>query len=459
MKTFRLLIFFAFCTLLLQAQEKQVPFDTNGKLRTIDAVLAKKIGYFGEYPEFQQAMLFQQTDSTYLLEIITGKKNATFRTRKAMTAAETELFLAELNERLKQKSPHSVLDQGGRSTLLIINGITSFGFYGNAISSILSDDYSPAIYLLSAGAGFLAPMLMTRNKDVTMPQAILAGYGQTRGIAHGMLLPLVFDNNVDFRVSLGFGLAGSITEALIGYNWARKSGINEGQASTIGFYSDLGMLVSLGTLNSLGLYEITDEFTPNALALTTLAGAAGGLVYGNAVAKKDYYSQGDVSMSANLFALGAYLPMSIMAAAEVENSRWYTAVGTAGAVAGMWGGDRLARRYDFSNRQSIFASLSMIGGGLLGAGIGHLISQNTSSDTDFYFYDYDPTLVAVMSGLGAAAGLGLSLLNYTKEINKENKDLSLKLGFNPLGFANARLTANDPTGKTAIPVVSGRVTF
>lgn len=459
MKTIRLLCLFMLSSLLITAQEKQVPFDASGKLRTIDAVLAKKIGYFNEYPDFQQAILYQQNDSTYLLEIITGTKKESFRSRKFMTAAETELFLADLSERLKTKSPRSILNQDGRSTLMLINSLVSYSFYGTAVNAILTESFSPAMYLLSAGAGFVAPMLMTRDKDVTMPQAIMAGYGQTRGIAHGMLLPVLFGGDVDFRVALGFGLAGSIGEAFIGYNWARKKGINEGQAGTIGFYSDMGMILGLGAMNSLGVFENTGEFTPNALSLTVLAGAVGGFIAGNSIAKKDYYSEGDVAMTGNLFLLGAYLPVSIMAAAEVENPRWYTTIGTLGAVAGIWGGDKLAGYYDFSNRQSMFASLSMIGGGFLGAGIGHLISQSSKSRYHYDYYEYDPTLVTVMSALGAAAGMGLSLLNYTKEINKENKDLSLKLQFNPLGFANSRLTAGDPTGRSAIPVMTGRINF
>lgn len=458
MRTISIIVMFVMSTLLGISQEKQVAFEPGGKIRSIDAVLAKKLGIFNEYPDFQQAMLFQQNDSSYVLEILTGTKNDNLRTRKLMTASETELFLSDIGERLKIKSPRSMLDQEGRTSLLFINSLVSYSFYGTAISAILTEDMSPAVYLLSAGAGFVAPMLITRNKDVTMPQAIMAGYGQTRGIAHGMLLPLVFGSDVDFRVSLGFGLAGSITEALIGYNWARKSGVNNGQAGTIGMYSDLGMIMSLGAANSLGLFEFTGDFTPNAFALTTLAGATGGLLYGHALSKKDYYSEGDIAMTGNLFLLGAYLPLSIMAAAEVENSRWYTTVGTLGAAAGIWGGDKLAQQFDFSNRQSMFASLSMIGGGFLGAGVGHLLEEMRDKD-DEYWYDYDPTLISVMSALGAAAGLGLSLLNYTKDINRENKDLSLKIQFNPLGFANARLTASDPTGKNAIPVVMGRVRF
>lgn len=456
MKTL-LFVVVLFCgTLPGLAREKQVAFGPNGQVRVIDRVLAGKIGYFAEYSDFQQAMLFQVNDSSYVLEILTGTHNESYRTRKTLTASETRLMLEDISARLHLKSPKSLLNQEGRTQFLLINSLVSYSYYGMAASLILTEDMSPAVYLLSAGTGFIVPILFSRNLNMSLPQSLLTGYGQTRGILHGMLLPLLVSRDPDFRVSLAMGMAGSFAEAFLGYRWARKSGMNDGQASTISVFGDFGMVLSTSAAFSMGLFENMNDYIPNALAATTLAGAAGGLLVGNALSKKDYYSQGDAGMTANLFLLGSYLPLSLMASVKVDNPRWYTAAGTIGAVAGIWGGDKLAQKFDFSNRQSMFASLSMIGGGFLGAGIGHLIEQTRNTDE---YHDYDPTLIALMSALGAATGLGLSVMNYTKDINKENKDLSLKINFNPLGFVNAQLNSGDPTGKNAIPVVMGRITF
>lgn len=451
MKTILFVVLILSGILAGHAQEKQIAFEPGGKVKVIDKVLAGKIGYFGEYTNFRQAMLFQVNDSSYILEITTGTSDESLRTRKPLTAAETELMLADISERLKLNSPKSLLNQEGRTQFLLINSLVSYSFYGTATSLILSDDVSPAIYLLSAGTGFVAPILFSRNMNMSIPQSLLTGYGQTRGILHGMLLPVLVTRDPGFRLSLAMGMVGSFAEAYLGYKWAGKSGMNDGQASAIGAYGDFGMALSLGAAYSMGIFEIADELGPNVAAATTLAGAAGGILIGRALSKKDYYSQGDVAMTANLFLLGAYLPMSLMASVEVDHPRWYTTVGTIGAAAGIWGGDKLAQKFDFSNRQSMFASLSMIGGGLLGAGIGHLMEESRNNDE--YWYDYDPTLISLMSALGAATGFGLSVMNYTKDINKENKDLSLKINFNPLGFMNSKLTAGDPTGRRALPIV------
>jgi len=439
------------------AQEKQISFDAAGRVRSIDATIAEKIAYFTEYKDFIEAYLYQSTDSTFTLEIVTGSGNDVYRTRKVLTQTEVDVMRKDIEAKLLANSPKSLLNQEGRTQLLLANSLISYSFYGTAISSILnSNDFSPAVYLLSAGAGFITPLLLTRTKEVTLPQAGMTIYGQSRGIIHGMLLPvLISPKEPDLRLTLGFGLAGSIAEGLLGYQWAKRSNFNVGQVSTIGLFSDWGMVLAMGASHASGFYETNDSWESNLLAGCILGGAAGGMLIGNSLAKKDYYSQGDAGVSSNLALVGAYLPVALMSVALPDNPRWYTAVGSVGAAAGLYAGDRLARKYDFSNRQAMFTSLSMIGGGLLGAGLGNIIAQ--SQDSDEYWYDYDPTWMFVMSAVGAAAGVSVALLAYTKDINKENKNLSFRLQMNPLGFMNSRLTASDPTGRNAIPILIGKL--
>ena len=441
--------------LTLTAQDRQISFDSSGKILSIDAIFAEKIGIFSEYPNFHEATLFQTSDSTYSIEIVTRSGKDLFRTRKLLTEPELEALRLDISERTRLYSPKTILNQEGRSSLLLANSVVSYGFYGTAVSSILSSDFSPAIYFLSSGAGFVIPLLTTGNKEVTLSQGIMTAYGQTRGILHGMLLPMLVNNYTDFRITLGFGLVGSIAEGIIGYKWAGRKGINDGQASTIGMYSDFGMLVTLGASHALGFYEGDHAFKTNIVAASLLAGAVGGLLTGNAISKKDYYSQGDASVTASAALAGGYLPLSLMSLILPDDMRLYTAVGTLGTAAGLFIGDRLAKKHDFSNRQAMFASLSMAGGGLIGAGIGQLISSTNESE-DIYI-DYDPKWIVVMSAIGASAGLGLAILNYTRAANRENKNLSLKLQLNPMGFMNSRLTAADPTGRNAIPILIGKI--
>jgi hypothetical protein len=458
MRRLSLLIVLFISTLLVISQERQVAFEPTGKIRSIDAFMAEKMNYFSEYQNFKEALLFQLNDSTYVLEIVTEKGNEVYRFRKTLTADETLAMQNDISEKLQVRSPKSLLNQEGRTQLLLINSIVSYSFYGSAISTILTEDFSPAIYLISAGAGFLAPLLISRNKEITLPQATLTSYGQTRGIVHGMLLPVLFSSEPNYRLTLGFGLAGSIAEGLLGYKWATRRDFTVGQAGTIGMYSDWGMILGLGATHALGFYENSHSFTGNLVAGSILAGAAGGLLVGNSLAKKDYYSQGDVAMSANTALAGAYLPIALMTIILPDNPRWYTAVGTLGSAAGLYAGDKLARKFEFSNRQAMFSSLSMVGGGLLGAGIGHMIGEATSSNNSEW-YDYDPTWLTVLSAIGASVGLGAAILSYTKDINKEHKELSFKMQMNPLGFMNNKLTASDPTGRNAIPILMGKMTF
>ena len=455
MKKFQIVLALFISTIYLTAQEKQVTFDATGKVKSIDAVMAGKINYFGEYEGFREAYLYQQNDSSFVLEIVTVKNKEIYRTRKNLTASEAEHMRADVSAKLSAFSPKSLLNQEGRTLLLLMNSVVNYGFYGMALSTMITDDFSPAVYFLSSGAGFIAPLLMTRDKEVTLGQGIMTAYGQTRGILHGMLLPVMFSSEPDYRVTLGFGIAGSITEALMGYKWAGSRDFNDGQVSTIALFSDFGMALGLGATHAMGMYDKDYVLRPNLLATSVLAGAAGGLILGNSLAGKDYYSQGDVAISGSLAALGAYLPLALLSIIEPDNPRWYTAAGTIGVVGGLYAGDLLAKKYDFSNRQSLFSTLSMFGGGLIGAGIGHAIVAGNNDE----WYDYDHTWPVVLSAIGAATGLGLALKSYTKDINKENQNLSLRMQMNPLGFMNSRLTAGDPTGRTAIPIVIGKIVF
>ncbi|MDX9748555.1 MAG: hypothetical protein RBT57_08650, partial [Paludibacter sp.] len=86
--------------LLLVAQEKQVSFDEAGRVRSMDAMMAEKIGYFAEYPDFREAFLYQINDSTFTLEIVTGSGNDIYRTRKSLTIEEVEFMRADIESKL-----------------------------------------------------------------------------------------------------------------------------------------------------------------------------------------------------------------------------------------------------------------------------------------------------------------------------------------------------------------------
>lgn len=357
-------------------------------------------------------------------------------------------FRNRVSETIKTRSPNALLDQTGRSSFLITSTLISSLYYGTAISEILESENYATTSLLTAGAGFFIPYALTKNIEFTMGEATLAVYGQTRGMLHGAALPLLFDSNTNYRLALGFGLAGSIGETMLGYQWAKKHKFSEGQAFVTGIYSDFGMAVALGATHALGLYE-NNDYEANVAALSTLAGAAGGFWLGNRLAKKDYYTSGDGIVLGGAAFLGAYLPISLVSVAEPEDARFYTLAGTLGAVGGLMIGDKIVKKHDFSVRQGVYIYLSELAGGLVGMGVGYALGSATDN----------VSTMTVLTGLGALAGYSFMTRNFMKDINKEDSNLSFNLSLNPLGLLSMTGNTGTVTGPQGAPLLMGSIRF
>jgi hypothetical protein len=452
MKKFIFLISSLLCMLSIPAQEKQVPMDESGKLTVIDRSLERKLKLFESYPGFKEARLYQTGDTLYVLEITTETQQNTERHKINFTETGIVDFRKSVSEKLSYKAPGALLNQEGRTSLLIGSSIVSYAYYGTAAAAIVGvSNYESTIgvYFLTSGIGFYLPFALTKDKEVTMGEANLSSYFQTRGIAYGALAPLIFSDSPDYRVVLGLGAATSIAGGIIGYNIAKKNKIDDGQAMTIGAYGDFGMGIGLGTAHLLGLLDGDNPGT--GIALSTLAGAAGGLYLGNYLSKKQYYTSGDAMMLYNAGLLGAYIPLSLVAISEPENAKWVSVAGTLGAIGGIYLGDKIAKKYDFSFRQGIFISLSEAAGGLIGMGLGYIFSNNNSV--------LGGKTALVLSGIGALAGFALTTYSYSKDVNQEDKNLSFKMNINPLGLLSMSGNNSSLTKGYPIPLLTGTLRF
>jgi len=74
-----LLAIFQFVT--VQSQEKQVSLDLEGKIITLNASTERKLKLFTEYRGFQDARLWQTSDTTYVLEILYQPEGSQMRAR------------------------------------------------------------------------------------------------------------------------------------------------------------------------------------------------------------------------------------------------------------------------------------------------------------------------------------------------------------------------------------------
>ncbi len=439
-------------SLKLTSQEKQVSLDLNNKIDIIDANLQRKLSLFPEYPGFIEARLYQINDSTFTLEISHMPESETLRVRHTLNKEKTYEFRSLVTEKISREAPLSLIDQSGRTSLLVSTTLIGTYLYGSSVSMILSRDLSSnflGTYLLTAGASFFIPYAITKNKEVTKAQAYSSFYGMSRGFAHGMLLPVLISADPDYKVSLTLGMAGSITEGILGYHWAKKHNFSEGRSMAIGTFGDFGMGIALGTGHFLGMYQ--GNATNNMLALSILTGAGGGLYAGYRLTEKEMYTVGDAVALQGAGLLGAYLPASLLYLAGVEEPKLYSLTATLGGLGGLYFGDWLGRKQDFSTRQGTFISLSLMSGTFIGMGLGYLIDSIDKTD-----FNQKGKSIVLLTGLGGAAGYLLAIRSYSKDINKEDKNLSFNLRLNPLGLLN---TASGNAANMHLPVLMGSIRF
>ncbi len=438
-----LLFLFSFSLL---AQEKQVALDKEGKLQSIDKTLEFKLKAFVEYPGFQEARLFQINESLYVLEVIYQPENVVLRAREELNTEQVDELRTKISSLVASRSPSLLLNQEGRTAFLVGSSVISAFYYGTSIAAMTTENGYEAftgIYLLTTATAIAAPFFLTKNKEMTFAQQHMASYGQTRGIIHGIALPYLFLSDPDYRLVVGSGVAASIAEGFFGYHWATKKNYSWGQSMTVGVYTDFGKLMGLGAGHILGLYD--GNVASNMMALSFLAGTATGFLTGNKIAQKDYYTTGDAMILSGAGLLGMALPVSILSYAEPP-ARTMSLTAVAGTAAGLYIGDKLAQKHDFSYRQGIFTMLSQGVGGLAGMGLGYLLFPALNEDK----------FLPLSTTLGALAGYALSVRHFGKEENKESSNLSFNLNFNPLGMLQLGKQNNKLDG---MPIVVGSIRF
>ncbi|MDP4278766.1 MAG: hypothetical protein Q8914_14165, partial [Bacteroidota bacterium] len=364
MKTICISCLFLIIALALKAQERQVSLDNQGKVTSISAEMDRELKLFQDYPDFKEASVFQTGDSVFSLEIVCLQGIQLVKTKKTLTYADLQALRDSVSIRISRNAPELTLNQEGRTLMLVTNSLLGF-YYGGALSNILDfkdDKLTVTTYLLTAGASFYLPYALTKDKNVTYGDAILGIYGQTRGIAHGLLVSDLIGFKWDSSLPMAMTLLGSLSEGIAGYLIADKGDFSAGRSAAIGTYSDFGMGIGMLTYGLLGLEK---EKGFDAFALV---GAASGLVIGHNLSKTTNYTWGDAFMLNGAGILGGYIPVSLMTLFPDAKEKAYFLVAELGTAGGLYAGDVLAQKFDFTTKEGIFIDLSESAGGLVGSG-------------------------------------------------------------------------------------------
>jgi hypothetical protein len=395
------------------SQELSVPIDAEGKFELIDSKLEQELKLFPDYRGFREARLFQLSDTSFVLEISYQLEDRLLKERLPLSAQEAADFRQKVTLRIKQEKPRSALDQEGRSKLLAGTLALSLGYYGWAVPVTfdLGDGQTiAALYMLTAGAGFFLPYWGTREIPVTDAAATLSLYGGTRGIVHGIFLyKLAKGDDASGRGAVGFGMLGSITEALAFFSLANRSNMKPGTAEVICIGGDFGIGHGLGAADLADLYEDDKE---RALSASILLGSAAGLVAGKLLADGQPYTRGDAYVLRGVGFLGAYVSLAAADIADPEDDKVYTAAAMAGSVIGLGLGHHLVKNKDFSTGQGTLINLGELAGGLVGLGVAYLISPEGG--------DGNSAVYLTSSALGATGGFWLLYRSFAKDAASHN---------------------------------------
>lgn len=427
------------CAPVALSQELLVPIDTEKKIDKIDEELEIKLHLFPEYKGFRQAFLFQMPDTTYVREIWYQSNDSTFKIRTALTSLETQLFRSRVTASLQQFAPMTAINQAGRP-FFIGNVYTVFlGIYAWGIPYLLDLDGSVAIgsYFLIGAGGILIAQSATERMEISEETANLSFFGSMMGLAHGaMIHGILYDHEVTPKGYLGAAMLGSALEGAAGFLVGDRLRLNSGAVEMIGWMGTTGLAYGYGVSRLLDLNRVRSVST------ATFAGSLVGMFTGAVLVRNESFTNGDVGVFRGASAVVTYLPISVLIAAHVDNSKAYIATAMSGGLLGGALGYVMVKGKDFTTAEGTYITFGAFGGMLIGAGIPAIAGAQ-------------PEAWAVASGVGGLTGLLIMYNSYASAARARGENSAFNFRLHPeglLAFAQKRTPSNG--GAASFPLAS-----
>jgi hypothetical protein len=291
-------------------------------------------------------------------------------------------------------------EEDGRAAFLSTTIVLGLN-YGWMVPLILDVDDAKAfvgLSLLTAGAAFTVPYLLTKDDEITRGMATLGSSGAAFGFAHGALayLTVVGIDDVETRPLLATMLGTSMVEGTLGYIFAKDQKMSAARALAL----SSGSLWGLGLTGGTNFLLTGEDTNPQVAYGTMLLGSAAGAYAGFRYEQARRPTDGDVSIVSYTGLLGGYTALAPLLAADVENPRVIAGSLMGGALLGLAGGDHLLKGRDYTRSAAGVISLGSLAGGLLGAGGAFLVTPEDGETA---------TWIVTGSAAGAIGGLVLML--------------------------------------------------
>jgi len=388
----------------------------------IDAQLRSRLGLFPGVEGFRVARLLLRADGTTILELESVRDGRIERERRILTAADLDNLRSDLEARLATRQTVAADSQEGRGGLVLSQTLLGLGYFGWAVPVVLdvnSAQGAVASYLLTAGASFLVPYRLTRDRAVLESHRDLSWYGGTRGIGAGLLVGDMLvdsDRSSAGRTRLGGGIALGWAGAFAGFMVADRTLPVDGTASLWMAMGDLGAASGAALAYVSGPYaertttEVINPGTDHEFTVEssearnrplghgiTLAGWGAGLAAGAAIDRRYPMTEGNVTVFRSASVLGAQAGITVGRAASDEG-RVVVAGGLAGALAATaFSASPLSDRH-FTTGEGLLVAAGHLAGGATALGLTYLVIEDIDDNAVTYL---------TTSTLGSLVGAGL----------------------------------------------------
>ncbi len=386
-----------------QVKERQVPFDSAGRVMEMTPSLAARYSLGGLSGwhitgDYSKARLYTTNDSSFVI-IVTRRDGAT--ERYDLSRIEVEEIRGRIgggpgtggNAGGFGQSPSVAGDRHARNMFVRNQVLLGLLVYGPFAARASSDESSVRMgtYLIVAGSTFLAATQL--SGDITGPEVRLSTSGAIHGAASGAALAYAFHGegkSQAFSAAVG-GIAGTLIGVYSG------GSMTESEAAGAGFGSDIGIVTALGVIGTINGEHYPSRISPRTRDGLLVAAGLIGYPIGVLYPRNANYSvtPGDISTLWVTGGLGALASSSFIANGNPRNGTVAAAL-TGGFILGTMAGDRLlVQRRDFAEGDATILGLGSIAGAALLGGV-YLIS-----DPDHHH----PALGTSVATVGGIAGL------------------------------------------------------
>jgi hypothetical protein len=353
-----------------QVTESPVPFDTAGRILSVNPPLAGRLGLTPPaWPvtgSFIEARLYRMSTGGFSLTVtrsggaidrygLDSAQASTLRSAFADGVARAGRIVAE--------DAASVVAEPARGPFVRDQMLLASVIYGPALASLTNDGATgTGLYMLSVGGTFFAINQFARGRMITRSQNALATDGALRGWAATGLATTMLNAKLSQDGAAITALVGGIGGSMVGYARGRNLTNSEAQAAMT--VSTLAAGTVLGATATLGGVE-SDKASSAAL----LAGGIAGYVAGPAYPRRAGYTvtAGDVQLVRLGAALGTLAAITPFIEADNLDPKAAAGIATVGWVGGALLTDHLAvRPFNHTEGDARMIHLGALGGAVIG---------------------------------------------------------------------------------------------